>query len=113
MDSPLEFQEMRSPFVMIIFGATGDLAHTKLIPGLLALFNAKMLPKDFNIIGFSRRNYTGEEFIDSFGEEKAKPGWDEFSKHLSYQQGNFEEEKGYKELIKKLEALDEKMGACI
>jgi glucose-6-phosphate 1-dehydrogenase len=98
---------------MIIFGATGDLAHTKLIPGLLALFNQKMLPDDFKVIGFSRRPYSDEEFADSFAEEKNKDGWDEFSKHLSYQQGTFEEDKGYLELIDKLKQMDEQMGACI
>lgn len=113
MDSPEVFQHLKSPFVMIIFGATGDLAHTKLIPGLLALFNQKMLPSDFFIIGFSRREYTDEQFKESFEEENSKEGWQEFSKHLYYQKGTFEEESGYQELIKKLKSLDEKIGACI
>lgn len=113
MDSPEVYQHMKSPFVMIIFGATGDLAHTKLIPGLLSLFNQKMLPSDFFIIGFSRRDFSDSQFADSFTEEKNKEGWEEFSRHLSYQQGTFEEEAGYNELITKLEGLDKKMGACI
>ncbi len=113
MESPEQFQEMRSPFVMIIFGATGDLAHTKLIPGLLALFNQKMLPPDFYVIGFSRRPYSDQEFTDSFAEEKDKEGWSDFAKHLSYQQGTFEQDAGYENLITKLKALDDKTGACI
>ena len=113
MESPEQFQEMRSPFVMIIFGATGDLAHTKLIPGLLALFNQKMLPPDFYVIGFSRRPYSDQEFADSFSEEKNKEGWSDFAKHLSYQQGTFEQDAGYENLITKLKALDDKTGACI
>src|SRR5690348_5909631 len=113
MQSPEVFQELKSPFVLIIFGATGDLAHTKLIPGLLSLFNQKMLPTDFNIIGFSRRKYSDQEFIDSFEEESSKPGWEEFSKHLSYQKGSFESDLGYNELIEKLKKLDDQAGACI
>ncbi len=113
MDSPEVFQHLRSPFVMIIFGATGDLAHTKLIPGLLSLFNKKMLPAEFSITGYSRRDYTDEEFSDSFQEEKGKHGWDEFAKHLHYQEGTFEEDSGYLELIEKLNSLDKKIGACI
>ena len=113
MDSPEVFQEMKSPFVMIIFGATGDLAHTKLIPGLLSLFNQKMLPEKFFIIGYSRREWNEKEFVDSFAEDKAKKGWEEFSQHISYQKGTFEDEEGYNELIFKLEKLDKVMGACI
>lgn len=114
MDSqPQEFPDLKSPFVMIIFGATGDLAHSKLLPGLLSLFNKKMLPHKFFIIGYSRRDYDDAAFKDSFEEENSKEGWGEFSKHLYYQQGTFEEESGYGELIKKLKGLDDKMDACI
>ncbi len=113
MDSPEVFQHLKSPFVMIIFGATGDLSHTKLIPGLLSLFNKKMLPPEFFIMGYSRRDFTDEEFKDSFAEDKNKEGWEEFAKHLHYQKGTFEEESGYQELIQHLNELDEKIGACI
>ncbi|MBI4097549.1 MAG: glucose-6-phosphate dehydrogenase [Candidatus Levybacteria bacterium] len=107
------FKELKSPFVMIIFGATGDLAHNKLIPGLLSLFNQKMLPDDFFVIGYSRRDWSEEEFKNSFEEDQGREGWEEFSKHLYYQKGTFEEEEGYQNLIKKLNSLDEKMRACI
>lgn len=113
MESPEIFHQMQSPFVMIIFGATGDLSHTKLIPGLLALFNQKMLPSEFFIIGYSRRDYDDASFKESFEEENSKEGWAEFSKHISYQKGTFESEEGYSELIAKLEGLDQKIGACI
>src|SRR3989344_9561719 len=103
MDSPEVFAHLKSPFVMIIFGATGDLSHSKLIPGLLSLYNKKMLPKEFFIVGYSRRDYDDQEFRDSFENEKDPPrlagarrreagkvGWEEFSKHLHYLQGTFE-----------------------
>jgi glucose-6-phosphate 1-dehydrogenase len=113
MESPQVFQNLKSPFVMIIFGATGDLSHTKLIPGLLSLFNKNMLPEEFFIIGYSRRKYSDDEFKSSFGEESTKEGWEEFSKHLYYQQGTFEKEEGYEKLIEKLNGIDRQIGACI
>src|SRR3989344_533321 len=68
---------MNSPFAMIIFGATGDLAHNKLIPSLFSLFNKDLLPKDFFIIGFSRRKYNDEDFRGHFKEMSEKSNWKE------------------------------------
>lgn len=113
MDSPLVFQDLKSPFVMIIFGATGNLSHTKLLPGLLSLFNQKLLPDEFTVFGYSRRGMSDEEFRSSFTDLISKEGWQEFSQHLSYQKGTFESEDGYLELIEKLKAIDEKIGACV
>ena len=39
------------PAVMVLFGASGDLAKRKLIPGLYHLYRAGLMPKDFRIIG--------------------------------------------------------------
>ncbi len=112
-ESPEVFKEIKSPFVMIIFGATGDLTRTKLIPGLFSLYKEKMLPEDFSIIGFSRRELSDEEFSNLFEQQAEDDQWGNFSEHLYYQSGTFEEEKGYQELINKLKKIDERMGACI
>lgn len=112
-ESPEVFKEIKSPFVMIIFGATGDLTRNKLIPGLFSLYKQKMLPDDFSIIGFSRKNLEDHEFSALFSEQKKDPQWDNFSQHLYYQAGTFEKEKGYNELIEKLTKVDDRMGACI
>nr|WP_272477441.1 glucose-6-phosphate dehydrogenase [Baekduia alba] len=42
------------PHVIVLFGATGDLARRKLWPGLLHLAEAGLLPDDFRIIGSGR-----------------------------------------------------------
>ena len=102
-----------SPFVMVIFGATGDLAKSKLIPGLFSLYQQNKLPKDFFIVGFARREFSDEEFRNMFEKLVGQEEWNKFSRHIFYQQGVFEEEAGYKTLIKKLEAYDDKMNACI
>lgn len=113
MDSPLVFPDLKSPFVMIIFGATGNLSHTKLLPGLLSLFNQNLLPEKFYIFGYSRRAVNDQDFRDSFKELVIQPGWEEFSQHLSYQKGTFESKDGYLELIEKLKFIDDEIGACV
>ncbi len=102
-----------TPFVMVIFGATGDLVKKKLIPALFSLFKAKQFPEKFFIIGFARREYTAEAFAAYFPEYVSDPAWKEFSSHLLYQQGVFEDEKGYQELITRLQKMDETIGECV
>jgi glucose-6-phosphate 1-dehydrogenase len=105
----------QQPFVMVIFGATGDLARNKLIPALFSLINKKQLPDQFYIVGFSRRelfndtyrNFIGEKFVDQ------KDAWDRFAKHVYYQQGLFSERAGYNALIEQLNGFDAEIGACI
>ncbi len=104
---------MDSPFVLVLFGATGDLAKNKLIPALFTLFKNNQLPKDFFIFGFARREMTDTQFGEFFPEYSLHPGWGEFAKHLHYQQGLFDEEQGYTSLAGKLKEFDEKIGACI
>ena len=41
---------------IVIFGATGDLTHRKLIPALYNLYINNELPESFKIIGFARRD---------------------------------------------------------
>ncbi len=112
---------MNSPFILVLFGATGDLAKNKLIPSLFTLFKKKALPKDFFIFGFARREMTDAEFGNFFKDEilkqvqddKKEDAWEDFAKHLYYQQGFFDEEKGYRELVEKLLAIDKQIGACV
>ena len=53
------------PHVLVLFGATGDLASRKLFPGLYRLANDGRLPKHLAVIGSGRRSPgTEEEFRD-------------------------------------------------
>jgi glucose-6-phosphate 1-dehydrogenase len=108
-----------NPFVLIIFGATGDLARNKLFPSLFSLFKRGELSPDAYIVGFSRREITTEEFVNLIKQQLenqegySEELWEKFSKLLTYQKGTFDEEQGYTELIQTLNQFDEKMGACI
>ncbi|MGE0067420.1 MAG: glucose-6-phosphate dehydrogenase [Solirubrobacterales bacterium] len=80
-----------SPHVILLFGATGDLSRRKLLPGLLRLFQAGLMP-EFRIIGISLEELSEREFRDLAGEacrEFARHAydedvWNEFSAHLFY-----------------------------
>jgi len=108
-----EINPQNNSFIMVIFGATGDLAQNKLIPSLFSLFKEKLLPKDFFIVGFSRRDFAIEDFHKYFATEKGDAKWPDFTKHLLYQSGSFEEKNGYQSLSEKLKEIDNQMGACI
>src|SRR5260370_25210004 len=82
--------------VIVLFGATGDLAKRKLLPGLFHLAAAGLLPRNYKIIGSSPAKFaiSNDEFR-SHARQAAqdfcitKPSaqqdcWDEFSQHLSF-----------------------------
>ncbi|MEO8347149.1 MAG: glucose-6-phosphate dehydrogenase, partial [Betaproteobacteria bacterium] len=48
--------------VMVIFGASGDLAKRKLIPALYNLAKDKLLSPQFAVVGFATRDYTTDTF---------------------------------------------------
>jgi glucose-6-phosphate 1-dehydrogenase len=98
---------------MVIFGATGDLAQNKLMPSLFALFKEKLLPEEFFIVGFSRRDFALEDFHKYFATEKEDVRWGDFTKHLLYQSGSFEEEVGYEKLEQQLKGIDKRLGTQI
>jgi len=102
------------PFVIVIFGATGDLAQNKLLPALFSLFKQNILGKQFLLIGFARRQFTDDEYRKmlkvNLSGNKNKKQWKEFIKHVFYQQGMFDEQTGYKNLISRLQAYDRQVG---
>ncbi len=81
------------PYVIVLFGATGDLAKRKLLPGLHHLFRAGLLPDEFRIIGSAPQAaaVSDEEFrttahaaCQQFGNCKPDSSWDEFATRLTF-----------------------------
>ena len=78
--------------VIVMFGATGDLARRKLLPGLFHLAAAGLMPDRYQIIGSARADLTGEQFrdlagqaIDEFGTSKPTgAAWQAFARRLSF-----------------------------
>jgi glucose-6-phosphate 1-dehydrogenase len=107
---------MYSPFALIIFGGTGDLALHKLFPALFSLFTQGLLSETFSITGFSRRAFSDEEYRD-FIRSSLTSEQDEllnsFLQHVYYQQGLFDEKDGYEQLIPRLNQIDSHVVGCI
>jgi len=53
-----------APFDLVIFGATGDLARRKIIPGLFHRFVVGQMPPEARIVGAARSNMERQAFID-------------------------------------------------
>ena len=49
------------PCAVVLFGATGDLAHRKLVPALFQLARGGNLPSECAIVGFARRDWTDDD----------------------------------------------------
>jgi glucose-6-phosphate 1-dehydrogenase len=79
------------PCILVIFGATGDLTHRKLLPALYNLAIEQPLPPQFTVVGVARRPFTDEQFrqqaldsVNTFSRRRpVNPSvWETFSKGL-------------------------------
>jgi glucose-6-phosphate 1-dehydrogenase len=78
--------------VIVLFGATGDLAKRKLLPGMFHLAQVGLMPRRFRIIGAARNAVDVEEFreqarqaIEASGREDMSPAtWDPFAESLRF-----------------------------
>ena len=80
--------------VIVLFGATGDLAKRKLLPGLFHLAQAGLLPRGYRVIGTSPKQFgMGEDEFRAHAKDAvaqfglAKPagaGWQAFEERLSF-----------------------------
>src|SRR5258706_3302742 len=95
---------------IVIFGASGDLTHRKLLPSLLTLSLENLLPKSFYILGIARSPMTDGEFqakvlesVSGLGTSKIQ---EEFAKHWSSLSGDYQDPQTYERLRQKLGELD-------
>ena len=99
------------PQVLVIFGASGDLAQRKLIPALYALYKGKFLPEHFAVLGVSRTNYSDDEFRKEVFLDNPHLNGDEkeegFAKMLFYQEIDTLASEDYKKVRTRLVEIDE------
>jgi glucose-6-phosphate 1-dehydrogenase len=109
---------MPQPCTVVIFGATGDLTHRKLIPALYNLAADGDLPSALTVVGFARRDKTDEQFRAELEEAAKKFSrqsvqdelWQSFAGRIFYHRSEFADPEGYKALAKRLEEIDAKFG---
>ncbi len=106
------------PCAIVIFGATGDLTHRKLIPALYNIAADGELPPAVAVVGFARRPKTDDEFRQEMEEATRKFSrqtvrdevWESFAQSLYYHQSEFQDEAGYEKLAERLDRLDQESG---
>lgn len=95
----------------VVFGATGDLAQRKIMPALCALYGDEygegILPADMQIIAFSRRPWSDDEYrnfitpaLSKFSEQRfSMEQIEKFLAHVVYVQGMFDDSSGFKKIL--------------
>ena len=92
----LSTRAVPQPCSIVIFGATGDLTHRKLIPALYNLAANGELPPAVAIIGFARRPKSDDDFrkemeeaVRKFSRQAVRDEiWKTFSQSLFYHQAS-------------------------
>ena len=106
------------PCALVVFGVTGDLARKKLLPAIYDLANRGLLPNDFVLLGFARRDWGDGDFAalaKKSAKEHARTPWnDEVWKRLSsdiqFVPGSFDDDAAFDTLCKTLDELRESHG---
>jgi glucose-6-phosphate 1-dehydrogenase len=101
--------------LIMIFGATGDLAKRKLFPSLYRLFKKGLLSERFAVIGVARRPLTNEQFQENVKHSvseamEASDNLDEFASHFTYHSHDVTDSGSYAVLKQLAEEMDSKYG---
>ena len=114
----LSSRAVPQPCSLVIFGATGDLTHRKLVPALYNLAADGELPPAVTVIGFARREKSDDDFRREMEETTRKFSrqpvrdeiWKTFAQSLFYVQSDFGDENGYRKLAERLKQMDKERG---
>jgi glucose-6-phosphate 1-dehydrogenase len=107
------------PCALVLMGATGDLAHRKILPSLYNLAVDHLLPHGFALIGMSRQPYTDarfrEEMLDAVSQHSrytpVQPEvWESFAQSLFFMQGDFLDASSFQRLEQRLAEVDAAQG---
>ena len=117
--SGMQLHRTPEPCTMIIMGATGDLAHRKLIPSLYNLEVDHLLPHGFAMVGFARPDRAEKDIrddmcaaVDQFSRYAPVAGevWDSFADGLFFQAADFGDIECYRRLAELLKRVDAERG---
>ena len=112
-------ERIPEPAVMVIFGASGDLARRKLLPALYSLTRDRLLPSRFAVLGFGRHALEEDAFREEMRrgcEEFARRRpldaslWAAFARNVFYQQGAYDDPAAFQRLKVRLDEIDHALG---
>ncbi len=115
----LRLARVPDPSIVVLFGATGDLAHRKVLPALYQLWRTDLLPHEFQVVAIGRRDYDNETFRKEIHESLEKFSrvlpldasvWRSFEERITYQRCDFSDAAAYDDLAGRLDEIDEECG---
>ncbi|WP_224364951.1 glucose-6-phosphate dehydrogenase [Hyalangium versicolor] len=116
---PIVRADRPDPCIVVLFGATGDLAQRKLFPALFELARAGLLPEQFALVAFSRSSHDDTAFRAQVKEGLQKfartqpldeATWERFSSRLECIAGNYDDPAAFAKLRERLEAAEKRFG---
>ncbi len=108
----LRQERVISPQCLVIFGASGDLTHRKLVPALFELYRQRRLPTEFAVLGCARRPWSDEDFRSHMAEAlgtvatEHQGAWDQFAAGLFYEPVDLQQPDHLVRLAQRLEGID-------
>ncbi|KAG9317281.1 glucose-6-phosphate dehydrogenase [Chiua virens] len=110
---------LRDNTVIVVFGASGDLAKKKTYPALFGLYRIGYLPRDVHIVGYARTKMDTEEYhkrITSYikvpdNDPAITAKLEEFKKLSTYVSGGYEDAESFVNLTKHLEGIEKSYAA--
>ena len=104
--------------VLVIFGASGDLAARKLVPALYEMGKAGQLPDTIEVLGVARREKTDDEWrselepwLQEHDPDYDSAYWRELAQRIHYQAADATTEAGMAVVARSIAELDARMGA--
>lgn len=106
------------PTAVVIFGASGDLTARKLIPAVYNLAADNLLPADFHLVGYGRKEIPHGEFralaakaIAEFSRRELQDDvWDRVAESTTYVAGGYDDAAAFERLALHLAEIERKVG---
>lgn len=106
------------PSGLVIFGVTGDLSRKKLMPAVYDLANRGLLPPGFALVGFARRDWKDQDFMEVVHESVKtyartpyrEDVWRQLSEGIRFVSGDFDDDAAFDRLGETIAELDRERG---
>lgn len=102
---------IQESLTIFLIGATGDLSSKKILKSLYKLYNDKLLPAQFRLVGNARKEMSNDAFRE-FAKKAVAPEdeakWQDFAKTLEYVGGDASNLATFE----KLKEFHQNMGSC-
>lgn len=97
--------------IIVVLGASGDLAKKKIFPTLWSLFRHELMPDSTKIVGYARSSVTVEKLVTQFRPhltilDKEKSLFQEFCSQITYVKGSYDDKEGFDALRLHMEQLE-------